>query len=169
MNNVRPFALFGAFALVVGFAACGDDDDSDTTERDEASEDAGDSNGAGDEAAPEDDGAATEASAEFVTPADGDEVTSPVEVEMAAEGIDIVEAGAPAEGEGHFHVMVDTGCHFEVGDIIPDDDAHLHFGDASTTAEVELEPGEHTLCLQVGDGTHAVLDANQEITVTVTE
>lgn len=150
MSKFRSLARVGAAALLLATAACGDDSNDD------------------DNAAPER-GAGEDASVEFITPSSGDEVTSPVEVEMAAEGLDIVEAGAPAEGEGHFHVMVDTGCHFDVGEIIPDDEAHLHFGDGSTTAEIELDPGEHTLCLQAGDGTHAVLDANQEIDITVVE
>ncbi|WP_114594048.1 DUF4399 domain-containing protein [Euzebya pacifica] len=39
--------------------------------------------------------------------------------------------------------------------------------DGSTSAELELEPGEHTLCLQDGDGEHTALDLTDEITVTV--
>lgn len=149
MNKFRSVASISALALVVGLAACGDDDGDDGSGRDE--------------------GDAGAASAEFTAPADGAEVSSPVEVEMAAEGIDIVEAAEPAEGEGHFHVIVDhPGC-IEPGDVIPEDDTHHHFGDASTSAEIDLEPGEHSLCLQIGDGTHNALDATHEIDITVVE
>ena len=32
---------------------------------------------------------------------------------------------------------------------------------------LDLAPGEHTLCLQVGDGAHTALDLTSEITVNV--
>jgi hypothetical protein len=53
------------------------------------------------------------------------------------------------------------------GEVIPSDDDSLHFGDGSMETSVELEPGEHTLCLQVRDGVSTALDATHEITVTV--
>jgi hypothetical protein len=80
--------------------------------------------------------------------------------------VTIEPAGEVQEGAGHFHVMVDVGC-VEPGEVIPSDDDHLHFGDGSSETSVELEPAEHALCLQVGDGVHTALDATHEITVTV--
>lgn len=102
----------------------------------------------------------------FVEPQDGETVSSPVQVRMQSEEIRIEEAGEVREGAGHFHIMVDTDC-VEPGETIPEDDQHLHFGDASTETSIELTPGEHTLCLQVGDGRHTALDATDEISVTV--
>lgn len=125
--------------------------------------DAGGDSASGDGAAPGGDGAATAA---FAEPADGATVESPVPLAFEAEGIEIEEAGAVKEGAGHFHVMIDTPCLGE-GETIPNDESHLHFGDASTEAEAELEPGEHTLCLQVGDGAHNALNVTDEITITV--
>lgn len=96
-----------------------------------------------------------------------DEVTSPVEVGMKTEDL----------GDGHFHILVDTPC-VEAGDVIPDDDEHLHFEATETSAELELEPGKHDLCLQVGDGEHRALasadegelaDKTHEIEITVKE
>lgn len=94
---------------------------------------------------------------------------SPVQVEMEAQGITIEPAEAGVnEGAGHFHIMVDTDC-VAPGEIIPDDDQHRHFGNGATSAELELEPGEHTLCLQLGDGAHEAREPTHEITVTVAE
>ena len=113
-----------------------------------------------------------EAAATFVTPSDGDIVTSPVTVEMLAEGIDIVAAGDRAVGEGHFHIMVDTGC-VENGAFVPgpseqaEAEGHYHFGDGSTQAELELEPGTYELCLQLGDGVHQAFGATDRIQITV--
>ena len=62
--------------------------------------------------------------------------------------------------------MVDTPC-IEPGQVIPKDAQHLHYGKGQTEAKVDLEAGEHTLCLQAGDGAHTALDLTDEITVTV--
>lgn len=120
--------------------------------------------------------AATVAGARFVQPEDGATVTNPVEVEMEATGITISPAAAGEEGAGHFHVMVDVGC-VPSGQVIPEDDKHVHFGDGSTKGELDLEADpdhapagethQHTLCLQVGTNDHVALDATDQITVSV--
>lgn len=100
--------------------------------------------------------------------ADGDTVSSPVPVTFETTGdFQIIPAAdGGGDGSGHMHVMVDTGC-VAVGETIPDDDTHLHFGDGSTSTDLELEPGEHNLCLQAGDGEHTAMDVTDEITITV--
>jgi hypothetical protein len=111
-----------------------------------------------------------EASVSFGNLSDGDEVTSPVDVQFVAQDFTLEPAGDGAinEGAGHMHVMVDTDC-VAVGEVIPGDDQHIHYGDGTDTAELELEPGEHTLCLQAGDGAHTALDLTDEVTITVVE
>ena len=42
--------------------------------------------------------------------------------------------------------------------MIPTADPWIHFGDGSDSIEIELTPGEHYLCLQIGDGEHRTLD-----------
>lgn len=112
-----------------------------------------------------DDGA--EPAASFASPADGDTVTSPVTVEFAAEGVEVAEAGEVVEGEGHFHLHVNTPCTAD-GETIPGDrDDVMHYGDASTSDQLDLEPGEHTLCVQLGDGAHTAFGATETITITV--
>lgn len=107
-------------------------------------------------------------SVSFESPADGAEVASPVQVEMAAEGVTIEPAAEGVnEGAGHFHIVIDAAC-VPAGEVIPNDDQHRHFGDGSTETELELEPGEHTLCLQVGNGAHEAVGPTDEITITVT-
>ncbi len=102
----------------------------------------------------------------FAAPQDGDTVSAPVEVEMTATNVEIAEAGEVVPGEGHFHIMVNVPC-LEEGEVIPSDDDHLHYGDGSTTDALDLEPGDHTLCLQLGDGEHAAMGGADEIAVTV--
>ena len=108
-----------------------------------------------------------EASVSFAAPEDGASVASPVQIEFdASENLQAEAAGELSQTGGHFHVLVDTEAG-EVGEEIPDDDAHRHFGDGSTQAELELEAGEHDLVLQMGDGEHLALPETDEISVTV--
>ncbi len=104
----------------------------------------------------------------IVEPADGATVSGSVEFTMAAEAFEIEPAGEVRPGAGHFHLMVDVPC-VEPGTVIPADDEHLHFGDGSTTATLDLEPGERTVCLQAGDGFHSALDLTDTVTITVEE
>jgi len=112
--------------------------------------------------------------ATFVTPEDGDTVSSPVSIEGDVEGIELAPAGSKAIGEGHLHVLVDREC-FEEGRIIygPSSSAQAdgvyHWGDGQSEDEIELEPGEYDLCLQISDGTHRAFGDTDEITITVEE
>lgn len=93
----------------------------------------------------------------FTSPADGATVSSPVSVKWAAENFTVEPAGEVRDGAGHLHIMVDTAC-LMPAELVPSDEAHLHFGKAQMEADVELPPGEHTLCLQAADGAHFTLD-----------
>ncbi|MGB0389246.1 MAG: DUF4399 domain-containing protein [Ardenticatenaceae bacterium] len=105
----------------------------------------------------------------FVEPTDGSTVSSPVQVKMGADNFTIEPAGEVREGAGHLHITVNDACS-PVGEIIPADDTHIHYGKGQTETELQLPPGEHKLCLQAADGVHAVLDGDgmtQQITITV--
>ena len=104
----------------------------------------------------------------FITPADGDTVISPVAVEFGLEGMAVVAAGVNEAHTGHHHILVDTGLP-DLGLPIPADANHIHFGDASTSTELTLEPGEHTLQLLLGDHLHIPHDpAVMSDTITIT-
>jgi len=109
------------------------------------------------------------ASVHFLAPEDGAIVSSPVRVEFAVTGMDLVPAGKDAENSGHHHVLIDT----DLPDLtlpIPADDKHVHFGDGSARAELALAPGEHTLQLLFADYLHIPHDApvySERITITV--
>jgi hypothetical protein len=156
----RFLLVFAVLALVA--AACGENDEAAEVHAPDDEEVA--AYDIGDQPA--------DAAATFVTPADGDTVTSPVAVEMAAEGVDIVPADAPAVGEAHFHILVDIGC-AETGEFLPgpSDEAieqgYYHFGDGSTETELDLEPGTYELCLQLADGVHAAYGQTDTIEITV--
>jgi uncharacterized protein DUF4399 len=149
------FVVMVVVAGAAGLVACGDDSGQQSTGAETTvTTEAATTTTAGSAAGP---------AVSFVEPADGAEVIGAVKVKMAATNFTIEPAGAVKPGAGHFHIMVDTDC-IAPGQVIPKDDKHLHYGMAQTEAELTLAAGEHTLCLQAGDGAHTALDLTDKVT-----
>ena len=96
----------------------------------------------------------------FVSPEAGGTypADSPVPFEFGIESYELAEVPEevvqPRSGMGHHHLGLNTDC-LPPGEVIPrGDPSWVHFGDASATIEMMLEPGEHTLVLQLGDDEH---------------
>jgi hypothetical protein len=98
------------------------------------------------------------ASVFFISPADGDTVTSPVSVKFGIDGMSVVKAGNNQPDSGHHHLLVDTDLP-DFGLPIPADKHHIHFGDGSTSTEIMLDPGTHTLRMLLGDHLHIPHDS----------
>lgn len=105
----------------------------------------------------------------FITPADGDIVSSPVQLEFGLSGMDVAPAGDNRPNSGHHHLIID-------GELpiltlpVPADDHHIHFGDGSSKTELALAPGQHTLQLLFADYLHIPHDPpvfSEQITITV--
>ncbi len=93
------------------------------------------------------------ASVFFVSPVDGSTVANPVSIEFGIDGMSVVRAGDDQLDSGHHHLLIDT----DLPDMtlpVPADKNHIHFGDGSTSTELTLEPGEHSLRLLLGDHLH---------------
>ena len=105
----------------------------------------------------------------FLSPADGDTVSSPFAVEFGIGAMEVVRAGDNTPNSGHHHILIDAGL--PAMDMpIPADENHVHFGDGSSMTELTLAPGEHTLQLILGDHLHIPHDPpvySERITVTV--
>ena len=104
----------------------------------------------------------------FITPANGDTVSNPVRVEFGIDGMTVAAAGLNQENSGHHHLLVDTDLP-DISMPIPADQHHIHFGDASTSTELTLAPGEHTLQLLLADYAHIPHDPpviSERITIT---
>ena len=113
-------------------------------------------------------GSQEEASVFFVSPKDGDTVSSPFKVEMGVQGMQIQPAGEVNEGFGHHHLIID-GSYIEEGVIVPADPTHIHYGKGQTvTDDIELSPGKHTLTLQFADGVHASYGESLSKTIEIT-
>lgn len=105
----------------------------------------------------------------FITPADGATVSNPVSLEFGLEGMTVTAAGDNQPNSGHHHLLINTGLP-DLSMPIPADEQHKHFGDGSTTTEITLEPGTHTLQLLLGDYLHIPHDppvSSAPITITV--
>jgi hypothetical protein len=109
------------------------------------------------------------ASVFFITPTNGATVSNPITIEFGIEGMDVVKAGDNQPHSGHHHLLIDTGLP-DLGLPIPADAQHVHFGDGSTSTEITLESGEHTLQMLLGDHLHIPHDpplVSEPITVIV--
>ena len=105
----------------------------------------------------------------FITPADGDTVSNPVQIEFGIEGMSVVKAGDATPNSGHHHLIINADLP-DLGAPIPANDNYIHFGDGSTATEITLEPGQHTLQMLLGDHLHMPHDpplVSEPITITV--
>jgi hypothetical protein len=105
----------------------------------------------------------------FISPADGDTVSSPVTVKFGLKGMGVAPAGIQVANTGHHHVLIDTPVPANLSAPIPADDAHKHFGAGQTETTIELKPGKHTLQLLLGDALHTPHDPPvQSAVITIT-
>ncbi len=113
--------------------------------------------------------APADAEAFFITPEDGALVASPLTLVFGLRGMEVAPAGTDKENTGHHHLIIDTDLP-AMDEPIPSDDQHLHFGGGQTQTELELEPGEHSLQLLLGDLDHVPHDPpvmSEKITIVV--
>lgn len=90
-------------------------------------------------------------------------------IRFAISGMDVVPAGTARRNGGHHHLLIDTGLP-TLGQPIPADFNHLHFGGGQSEAEIVLSPGRHTLQLLFADHDHVPHDppvVSETITVEV--
>jgi hypothetical protein len=104
----------------------------------------------------------------FVSLEDGATVTSPFKVEMGVKGMQVEPAGEVNEGFGHHHLIID-GSFIEEGVVVPANETHIHYGKGQTTTDdITLEPGKHTLTLQFADGVHTSFGESMSKTIEIT-
>ena len=96
-------------------------------------------------------------------------VCSPVKVEFGLTGMDIVPSGQNAPYTGHHHIIINADLP-DMNFPIPADKNYVHFGDGSAETELNLEQGEHTLQLILGDYLHIPHSPpiySEKITITI--
>lgn len=106
----------------------------------------------------------------FVSPKDGETVSSPVTVRFGLKGMGIAPAGVTAPNTGHHHLLVDLAKLPDFNAALPVTDNIRHFGAGQTETELTLPPGKHTLQLVLGDHLHIPHEkpiVSERITITV--
>jgi len=145
--------------LIGGLVACGGNQKADESSNNEDAEMSADHSEHGDHKDQSADGSSEllpvpeGAKVWFEGLQDGDAVTSPVKLTFMVDGMEVEPAGELHEGKGHHHLLIDRAF-TDRGVVIPADSVNIHYGDGSTTAEIELTKGEHTLTMQFADGYH---------------
>ena len=90
----------------------------------------------------------------IISPQDGDTVSSPVKVIFGLNGMGVAPAGIKMKNTGHHHLLINLAQLPDLNLPIPSDEQHKHFGKGQTEVSIELEKGEHTLQLILGDHMH---------------
>ena len=114
------------------------------------------------------------AEAYIQSPTDGSAVSSPVTIRFGLRGIGVAPAGIERPNTGHHHLLINlVDADMPSFDLpLPATDQVRHFGLGQTETLLELEPGQHTLQLVLGDHLHiphASPVVSEKITITVTE
>ena len=106
----------------------------------------------------------------IISPANGDTVSNPVTVKFGLQGMGVAPAGIEKPATGHHHLLIDLEDMPALDKPLPSDERHKHFGGGQTETTIELQPGQHTLQLIMGDNNHIPHDpplVSEKITVTV--
>ncbi len=106
--------------------------------------------------------------AEILAPADGDSVTLPFTVRLAAHGIEIVAAtGVREEGRGHHHLLVDVDPPAP-GAPLPAATGFIHLGTGAVERVLDsLPPGPHRIIAVLAYGDHVPMAAVATDTVRI--
>lgn len=89
----------------------------------------------------------------FISPSDGESVTSPVTVRFGLGAMGVAPAGTQKAGTGHHHLIIDA--ELPPADLpVPKSENYRHFGAGQTEVSLDLAPGDHTLQLLLADHIH---------------
>lgn len=106
----------------------------------------------------------------IVSPKNGATVGQDVVVKFGAKGVLIKPAGDMTADSGHHHLLIDAKELPPLDAAIPNDATHKHYGKGQTEDTIHLEPGTHTLQLDLGDARHMQFDppvVSKKITIHV--
>ena len=102
-------------------------------------------------------------------PQDGATVNATFDVVFGLRNYGIAPAGVKLAGTGHFHILIDREAP-AIGEVIPADTFHRHYGAGQIETQLTLPAGKHTLRVVLGDADHRVIRReliSAPITITV--
>lgn len=110
------------------------------------------------------------ARAYIISPANGEIVSSPFTVKFGLQNMGVAPAGVDYPDTGHHHLAINRDVTNFDEPMISGEPDLLHFGGGQTEAVVELDPGEYTLQMILGDTDHVPHDPpvmSSKVTITV--
>ena len=108
----------------------------------------------------------------FISPSDGETVSSPVTVRFGLSGMGVAPAGSDVANTGHHHLLLDLDELPPMDRPLPKNANVIHFGGGQTETVLSLPPGEHRLQLLLGNASHIPHESpviSDPITITVSE
>jgi hypothetical protein len=102
----------------------------------------------------------------ITSPSDGATVRPPFAVAVAVSGFKLQLAAQAESGVGHLHVIIDHPC-IPPGKPIPAGDQYIHLWRGESVTQLDLPPGDHTLCVEAGDGEHTALPLSDRVSLNV--
>jgi hypothetical protein len=108
----------------------------------------------------------------FISPSDGETVSSPVTVRFGLSGMGVAPAGSDVANTGHHHLLLDLDELPPMDRPLPKNANVIHFGGGQTETVLSLPPGEHRLQLLLGNASHIPHETpviSDQITITVSE
>jgi hypothetical protein len=90
----------------------------------------------------------------FISPTNGQTVSSPFIVKMGLTGMPIAAVGVDKHKAGHHHILIDVKKPISMDDPIPNDKKHMHMNKGETEVTMNLPKGKHILQLILGDEEH---------------
>ncbi|MEH6549003.1 MAG: DUF4399 domain-containing protein [Pseudomonadales bacterium] len=106
----------------------------------------------------------------FISPSQGQTVSSPVSVKFGLSAMGVAPAGVEKSNTGHHHLLIDVDELPDLSQPLPATEHIKHFGGGQTETSIELSPGEHTLQLLLGNHLHVPHEQpviSDKITITV--
>jgi hypothetical protein len=108
----------------------------------------------------------------FISPSDGETVSSPITVRFGLSGMGVAPAGSDVANTGHHHLLLDLDELPPMDRPLPKNANVIHFGGGQTETVLSLPPGEHRLQLLLGNASHIPHESpviSDPITITVSE
>jgi hypothetical protein len=92
----------------------------------------------------------------FRAPADGATVPTTFPVAFGLRNYGVAPATVNLANTGHFHILINVDAP-PVGQLIPADSLHRHYGAGQIETTLTLAPGAYTLRVVLGDFEHKVI------------
>ncbi|NND83381.1 MAG: DUF4399 domain-containing protein [Gammaproteobacteria bacterium] len=90
----------------------------------------------------------------FIEPQSGAVLSSPITVKFGIENMTVAPAGTDIPNSGHHHLLINLQEMPDLSQPLPASEQVIHFGKGQTETMLELEPGQHTLQLLLGNYLH---------------